>query len=129
MVRRDFYSWRVAPALPGLKESLEETTEMTDLVWKVYGCPSPITEFRFAEPRKFRFDYAWPDRKIAVEKEGGIWIKGFSGRGGAHALPSNIIRDMEKGNLACKLGWRVFRFTPRQFKTGEAQNFMKALLK
>jgi very-short-patch-repair endonuclease len=100
-----------------------------DLIWETWGIEKPQTEYKFHPIRKWRFDYAWLDRKIAVEIEGGIWIRGASGRGGAHSLPSNIIRDMEKSNAAQALGWRVFRFTPQQLKTGEAQNFMMRVFK
>lgn len=88
----------------------------------------PVAEYVFAPPRKFRFDWAFPDLKIACEQEGGIWIKGRSGRGGAHSLPSNILRDMEKGNLAASLGWRVFRFQPRDFIKGTAQAYMAEVI-
>jgi hypothetical protein len=96
-----------------------------DLVWSPYGLPSPQAEYRFHPVRRWRFDYAWPDRKIAVERQGGIWMRGITGRGGAHSLPSNIIRDMEKNNAAVRLGWRVFLFTPRELEKGIAQTFMK----
>lgn len=102
---------------------------LVDALWTAHGIPQPVCEYRFALPRKYRFDYAWIEEKVALEIEGGIWIKGFSGRGGAHSLPSNILRDMEKGNLAGKLGWRVFRFTPREFKNGTAQSYIKEILK
>lgn len=85
----------------------------------------PEKEYRFSPKRRYRMDYAWVNEKVAVEIQGGIWIKGLSGRGGAHSLPSNIIRDMEKSNLAQLLGWKLFKFTPQQLKTGEAQSFMR----
>lgn len=92
-----------------------------DITWKVYGIETPETEFKFHPTRKFKFDFAWPDKMVAVEKEGGIWMRG----GGGHSHPIWILRDMEKGNLAAMLGWRVFRFTPQQLKCGEGQNFMR----
>lgn len=96
---------------------------MTDLVWGVYGIPSPETEFYFAKPRMWRFDYAWRDKYIAVEIEGGIWTQGRHTRG------SGFVKDMEKYNEAGRLGWRVFRFTPKQLKVGEAQNYMMHVFK
>lgn len=77
-----------------------------------WGLPDPVGEVLFAldadDPRRFAFDYAWPDVKLAVECEGGVWSKGAHGRG------SGILRDMEKQNLAVLNGWRVLRFTPSQ---------------
>lgn len=69
---------------------------------------SPLErEYQFHPERKFRFDYAWPEKKIALEVEGGLWRKG----GGAHSHPKGILRDIEKYNLATTLGWRVIRVT------------------
>jgi len=74
------------------------------------GLPDPKGEVQFAlssdDPRKFALDYAWPDAKLGVEVEGGVWSRGAHGRG------SGILRDMEKQNVAVVLGWRILRFTP-----------------
>lgn len=58
--------------------------------------------------RKFKFDYALPRIKVAIEIEGGI----YSGR--AHGSVTGILRDMEKYNLAAMLGWRVIRIEPKR---------------
>jgi len=83
------------------------------------GLPPPVAEFRFAPPRRWRFDLAWPGRSIAVEQEGGVWIQGRHSRG------AGMVKDMEKYNEAARMGWRVFRFTPQQIKSGEAYQFMR----
>ena len=54
--------------------------------------------------RKYRLDYAWPQERLGVELEGGLYS------GGAHARPRGILRDMEKGNFAALNGWRVLRY-------------------
>lgn len=82
----------------------------------------PITEYRFDPNRQWRFDYAWPFRRVAIEIDGGIWRKG----GGAHSHPSNILRDMEKHNAAVLLGWRVIRVTPQQL--ADAVSMVETLL-
>lgn len=96
----------------------------------LFGIPKPVEEYKFHPTRKWRFDFAWPGKLVAVEIEGGIWIKGFSGHGGSHSLPSNIVRDMEKFNAAMLLGWRIFRFQPSEltFKKLDAGNMIKAAL-
>jgi len=78
------------------------------------GLPLPEREYRFAPPRRWRFDFAWPDRKLAVEVEGGIWVRGRHNRG------AGFVRDCEKYNTAVLLGWRVLRFTPGMIRSGEA---------
>ncbi len=94
-----------------------------DLTWKLWGLPEPITEHRFDSIRRWRFDYAWVDRKVAVEIEGGVWNHGAHVRGG------HFLSDCEKYNSAARDGWKVFRFTPQQLKKGEAQTFMRTVLK
>ncbi|WP_262246999.1 endonuclease domain-containing protein [Parapedobacter soli] len=80
-----------------------------------------VTEYRFHPVRRFRFDYAIPEYKIAVEKDGGVWMKG----GGAHSRPSNILRDMEKLTLAAVDGWIVIRRTPQELCTSETLNLIR----
>lgn len=75
--------------------------------------PPPLQEFRFAAPRRWRFDYAWLSAKVALEVEGGIWT------GGRHTRGKGFLGDMEKYNTATVMGWRVLRVTPDQLKRGE----------
>jgi len=75
--------------------------------------PGSVEEFRFAPPRRFRFDFAWIPQKVALEVNGGVWVHGRHNRGAGY------IRDMEKLNLAASLGWRVFQFTPQQVQRME----------
>lgn len=69
--------------------------------------PSPEREYRFHHTRRWRFDFAWPSERVAVEIEGGIWAKGRHSRG------SGMVADMDKYNEAARLGWRVLRFTDK----------------
>lgn len=79
---------------------------------KIYtGCEP---EHKFHPIRRWRFDWAWPHLKLAVEIEGGVWI------GGRHTSGSGFEKDMEKYNEAVLLGWRILRFTPKQMQSGEA---------
>jgi very-short-patch-repair endonuclease len=63
-------------------------------------------EYIFHATRKWRFDFAWPYLKIAVECDGGQWVKG----GGRH----NTDEDREKLNNAAFDGWFVLRFSGNQ---------------
>lgn len=74
--------------------------------------PMPTPEYVFAAPRKFRADYAWPEQKILLEVDGGVWT------GGRHTRGGGFLSDHEKGNLAAMLGWRVFKTTPSDFNKG-----------
>jgi very-short-patch-repair endonuclease len=84
--------------------------------------PLPESEYAFHPTRKWRFDYAWVDEKVAMEVEGGAWIKGRHNRG------RGFINDMEKYNSATILGWRVLRVTPEQVANGYAAKLVKPLL-
>lgn len=83
--------------------------------------PGAVPEHKFHPIRKWKFDWAWPDRFIAMEIEGGIWRKG----GGAHSRPANIIRDIEKYNEAALAGWTVLRVTHDMLRNGEAFNLVE----
>lgn len=60
-------------------------------------------EYQFCADRKWQFDFAFPDQKVAVEIDGGQW----SPHGGRHARDT----DREKLNRAAVLGWRVLRYS------------------
>jgi hypothetical protein len=78
-------------------------------------------EFFFLIDREYRFDYAIPVFKIAVEVEGGIWAKGNSG----HSSGKGILRDMDKGTLANVSGWTLIRRTPAHLRTNETLELIK----
>jgi very-short-patch-repair endonuclease len=79
-------------------------------------------EYRFLLGRKFRFDFAIPDAKLAIEIEGGIWT------GGRHTRGAGYEKDLEKYNLAAMLGWKVLRFTPQMVHSGAAIDMVKEAL-
>ena len=66
-----------------------------------------VREYGFAKEigRRWRFDFAWPDNRLAVEVEGG------SATNGRHVRPKGFREDCEKYNAAVLLGWRVLRYT------------------
>lgn len=86
------------------------------------GVEQPATEFQFHPTRKWKFDFCWIEKRIALESEGGL----FSARGG-HRTYTGIKRDMEKYNAAAKLGYRVFRFTPDEITNGTALHYFLEL--
>lgn len=74
----------------------------------------PESEYRFHPGRRWRFDFAWPDRMLAIEVEGGTYTSG------RHNRAAGFAKDCEKYNEAAIAGWTVLRFTGEQVKTGEA---------
>lgn len=83
---------------------------------KALGVPMPEAEVMFAKPRKWRFDFAWPNLKLAAEIEGGTWGKAKS----RHTTGSGFEADCVKYNEAAILGWRVLTFTTKQVENGDA---------
>lgn len=75
---------------------------------------TPEREFRFHDTRRWRFDFAFPDQKLAIEVEGGTYTNGRHTRG------SGYEKDLEKYNEAVKLGWKVLRFSTGMVSKGEA---------
>ena len=76
-------------------------------------------EYQFHPTRKWRFDFAWPLEKFAVEIEGGVWS------GGRHTRGKGFIEDCIKYNEAVMLGWRVIRVTTEMVESGEAMAYIE----
>ncbi|MCC6475013.1 MAG: hypothetical protein IT514_14870, partial [Burkholderiales bacterium] len=55
-----------------------------------FSLPPPVAEHRFHETRRWRFDWAWPDHRVAIEIEGGVWTAGRHTRG------QGFLADIEK---------------------------------
>jgi hypothetical protein len=86
------------------------------------GLPKPgEREYRFTEHRAWRADFAYPNRMILVEIEGGGGI-------GRHTSVAGFREDMVKYNAATALGWRVYRFDARMMDRGIAAKTMRAAL-
>jgi very-short-patch-repair endonuclease len=77
------------------------------------------SEYRFHPLRKWRFDWALTEYKVAIEQEGGIWT------GGRHTRGKGYQRDLDKYNNAIMLGWRVLRFSVEDIIKGRARAFLK----
>ena len=105
----------------------------------------PNGELRFHETRLWRFDCCWTDLqiplrvlnpdplrvmdetngtrllwpapKLALEIDGGVFLKDGGGR---HNRGAGYRNDTEKLNEAIILGWYVMRCLPEQIRSGEA---------
>ena len=77
------------------------------LIKKHTGCDVAV-EYRFHPTREWRFDFAVPARRVAIEVEGGAFT------GGRHIRPDGYLRDMEKYNEAATTGWLLIRVLPAE---------------
>src|SRR5690625_5234731 len=101
-----------------LREKLENALL---LHLRAHKLPMPEREYRFAAIatggtgrgtrarldkaglKDWRFDFAYPDLKLAIECEGGGWT------GGRHTRGSGFSADLIKYQAAMRLGWTVYR--------------------
>lgn len=82
-----------------------------------------VKEYRFHPVRQWRFDYALPMQKVALEVEGGVWTQG------RHTRPQGFLGDIEKYNTATVMGWRVVRCVPDDLMTGKTIDMLHALIR
>jgi hypothetical protein len=73
-----------------------------------------VDEYEFHHQRRWKFDFAIPLLKIAIEYDGAI------GYGASHSSRRGILRDMEKGNEAQILGWMFLRVSAPTVRNGTA---------
>ena len=87
------------------------------------GLPDPVQEYRFDARRKWRFDLAWPDRRIAAECHGSTWTNG------RHVRGYGFENDRRKMNAAQLQGWDVYEFTRAMIDKGEAVDLLAVAIR
>ena len=97
--------------IPKEKSLGEETFALHCQAYKF----TPEREYRFAEGRKWAFDFAFPEQMVAIEIEGGT----ASGKS-RHSRGEGFEKDCEKYNAATRLGWKVYRYTTAMVVRGDA---------
>lgn len=78
---------------------------------------TPVTEYRFDFVRKWRFDFCWPDIKLALEVEGSV-----------HRIKGRFKSDIEKYAMAQMAGWTVLRVARAQIKNGQAILWLQQMI-
>jgi hypothetical protein len=87
------------------------------------GLPLPERQAKLIPGRKFAFDFAWAEQRLAVEVQGGIFLPK-----GAHTSGPGVTRDCEKGALAMLAGYRPLSVTGEHVRSGRALAWIEALL-
>jgi very-short-patch-repair endonuclease len=77
--------------------------KFADLWVHIYPQIDLHSEYKFLANRRFKFDFAHLETKIAIEVQGGIWMARSGHSGG-----TGVQKDYEKQNLASANGWRIF---------------------
>jgi hypothetical protein len=97
-----------------------------------FGLPPPIPEYKFCPTRGWKSDYAYPDKHLLLEVEGGLYVqKKVNKKGevyyskGAHGSLSGMQRDIEKYSEAACLGYRIIRVQPDDLLTTKTMKLIK----
>jgi very-short-patch-repair endonuclease len=98
------------------KSKVSEGEQMMANAIRLHKIDGYQQEYRFHPERMWRFDFANPEKMIAVEVEGGVFSQGRHTRG------KGFEDDCEKYNAAALMGWKVLRFSTGQVKSGMAIN-------
>lgn len=81
------------------------------------------TEYEFMYSRKWAFDYAIVELKIAIEYDGYVFDPK---KKGGHQTPGGMANDMEKRNEGQIRGWLIILATQKTIDNG---TFIKQLLR
>lgn len=101
-----------------VKKAQQVDTLHSKVLAQLVGFPDPATELLFHPKRKWRFDYAWEEQKLALEVHGGIHS------GGRHTRGRGFVEDRAKMNEATLLGWTVLEVTPEHVKSGQLRAWL-----
>lgn len=96
--------------------------DMVTMQCQAHHLPLPVREFRFDAVRRWRFDYCWPTWLVALEQEGGLWVRG------RHSRATGMEADMVKYAEAALAGWVVLRASPRQIADGTVLGWLQRAL-
>src|SRR5688572_3825862 len=122
-IARTFAMHIRARNLPAPRSRFHPDGELKFMAGEVIARQNRRLKRRNASPA-WRFDFAWPDRLIAVEVEGVSVRKdattGKTQLGGRHAHITGFKDDCEKYAWAAVMGWRVLRFEQSQVGSGFA---------
>ena len=97
-----------------------------EILWMWLGAEMPgewIREYQFHPKRKWRFDFALPSMRLAVEVDGML----YGDKKGGHQTPAGFERDREKDAEGMIMGWQILRVTPKMLRDGSAYVYIREL--
>ena len=97
--------------------------EIVKAYFKAQGIPEPTFEYKFHPVRRWRADLCWIPQKLILEVQGGIFIQGRHSRGAA------MLKEWEKLNTACGMGYRFLFCQPKDLMGAETVEQIKTALK
>lgn len=108
---------------PPLKPRVVPATSVVEQWFWSQGIPKPVCEYRFKPDRRWRFDYAWLEERVALEVQGGVFTQGRHTRG------ASLLKEWEKLNAAAAVGWRILYCQPSDLLTTETVDTVRLALK
>lgn len=87
------------------KRDFNIQTVWTVIKEQIKDFPTPLPEYKFDKTRRWKFDYAIPEIKLAIELNGGV-----------HRIKDRYLKDLEKLNHAAIQGWMVIQVDNNQVK-------------
>jgi hypothetical protein len=89
-----------------------------------HGLPRPLHQWRGHPTRDFIYDFAWPNERVVLEVDGGIYPD-RQGRRGAHGSVTGILKGMEKSNLTQLVGLLILRVPYEDYLTMDTVDLCK----
>lgn len=130
MTVEEFRKGKNKPTYRQLKDKVERLEALLKLIEKLskrdtnFAEPADqgmhvSLEWKFHKTRKWRLDLVIPSQFLALEIDGGGWVRG------AHHRPEGRRRDNEKANAAQGKGWKVLRLDWEQVISGVAYSLIR----
>lgn len=119
------------------KSLTEQFHEQIIAVCDALGTERPITEYFFARgiSRRWRADFAWPERSLIVEVDGGTGGRKVVGVNGAigftvsgHNSVSGYRENRHRDNAAIIMGWTVLRGDQKMVTSGNLCEYVRDFL-
>ena len=76
--------------------------------------PPAVRQYRYLPDRKFRADFAWPDRMVALEVDGAV-----------HRIKGSFNKSFERAYLLQLAGWTVLHVGREQIISGQALSWIE----
>ena len=99
--------------LPKIEKISVEKEAIKKILWLFHRegiIPEYVEELQFHDVRQFRFDWAIPQWKLAIEYEG------LMSKKSGHTTIGGYTKDCIKYNLAQLEGWKVLRYTAKNYQ-------------
>ena len=100
------------------KVEVSRLETMFSMQLRAVGAPPWVEQYVGAVPgRKYRLDFSWPEKKIAVECTGHV-----------HRIKARFLADCERTCLLVLEGWRVLPASGDDIRSGRAVTWLTTLL-